>query len=212
MKNQPAEKPGRGRPASFAKDKLIADVTELFWRCGFHTLSLNTIAQKMGLKRSSLYNTFKTKEGLFTECLAHYRAHSPTKCLEDYQAGQKVGPLLHNLFDDICTLRAADPERRGCLMTNTLNELAGSKTALAQTLKQQNQARHQKVCAIIEAAIAQKELAEDSDPAILAKVILSFMAGLNLHAKSGCSQEELQQMSTLFLQAIGFKNTAKSAS
>lgn len=199
-----ATKNERGRPLSFCRESVISEVTELFWTHGYSTLSLSSIAQKLGLKRSSLYNSFETKEKLFWECLAHYGNHSPTKCLMDYQAGQAVGPMLHKMLADISTLRAKDKLSRGCLAVNTFNELATRDSSLGQKLRERQQTRLNLMAQVIEHATAQGELPADTDAVITANIVFSFMAGLNMHAKNGASEQELVDMSRVFLQKIGF--------
>lgn len=193
-----------GRPLGFSRETLINDVTELFWTHGYNNLSLNIIAQKTGLKRSSLYNTFKTKEGLFSECLKNYTLNSPTICLESYQAGEHVGALLHDMFDQICAARAKDKQHRGCFAANIYSEIALSDTNLGKTLRQKNAARQKRMIRIIEHAIEQNELPQDTSADIIGNIILSFMTGINMHAKKGATKKELQNMSRVFLEKIGF--------
>ncbi len=120
-----ATKNERGRPLSFCRESVISEVTELFWTHGYSTLSLSSIAQQLGLTRSSLYNSFETKEKPFWECLAHYGNHSPPKCLMDYQAGQGVGPSLHHKLADFSTLPAKDKLSRGWPAVDKIRRGAG---------------------------------------------------------------------------------------
>ena len=200
----------RGRPLGFSKEKLIEHVTELFWTHGYNELSLNTIAQKTGLKRSSLYNSFKTKEALFLECLQYYGLQSPTRRLEEYQDGESVSAMLHQLFEDISEKRANDSLRRGCLVLNTYCEQTGNNTDsdIAKKLQANSKKRQLRVTHIMQCAIEKGELLENEDPKLLASIILSFLNGLSIQAKNGASSRELKAMSHLFLNKLGFANPA----
>ena len=204
MKSSHPQKNEIGRPLSFPKKALINDVTELFWTHGYKNLSLNIISQKTGLKRSSLYNTFKSKEALFSECLKNYSSNSPSKCLESYQPGQNVGHMLFNMFKQICIARSKDKQHRGCLVANTFSEIFTSDTELGQTLRTKNELQQKNMTHIIVNAIKQNELPVDTNAEIIANIIISFMIGLNMHSKKGGSKKELQKMSVVFLEKIGF--------
>ena len=41
----------------------------LFWKQGFHATSMQDIVQNVGLSRSSLYESFGSKQGLFDQAL-----------------------------------------------------------------------------------------------------------------------------------------------
>lgn len=194
----------RGRPIEFSRSELIKTVTELFWSHGYHDLSLNQIAKKMGLNRSSLYNSFKTKEALFLECLEYYIENSPMALLGAHKEGQSVTDALYRIIDDICRLRSQDKENKGCLVVNIFSEMAGDSTELGQVLIKKNKKKIEYMILLMNRAIQQKELPADADPDVIAKTILFFLNGLNLHAKTGATFNELQLVAHFFLKNIGF--------
>lgn len=196
----------RGRPKKNSRGDLVAVITDLFWSHGYQPLSINEIAKELGLTRSSLYNSFKTKEALFLECMEYYLVKSPTSRFKTYVSGEPVGPLLYSVFNEICEKRSKDVNRRGCLATNTFNELASSKTDLGKKLLANNAKRKAVMTKMIQCAIEQNEIAASSDPKVFTNMIISFMNGLNIHAKTNVSMDELQKMSFTFLQTIGFKH------
>lgn len=199
------EKSPRGRPATFSREELIETVTEMFWQDGYKSISISKVAKKMGLSRTSLYNSFKTKEDLFLECLDHYAAHSPTLKLRQYQSGQNVGNLLREVLSKICEERAKDPHNRGCLAANIFHELANDKTPIGKKLLEKSKVRKNNMILLIDNAVQQNELPKHTDVETTAYIILSFMSGLNAHAKTGAKEEELKNMCRIFLINTGFK-------
>ena len=200
------EKNSKGRPCTFSREELINTVTEMFWEEGYKSLSLNKVAQKMGLSRTSLYNSFKTKEDLFLECFNHYILNSPTQKLRQHQPGQAVGELLYTVLYEICEKRAQDPKNRGCLVANIYQELLNDETPLGQKLMEKSDTRKENMIQIIECAVQQKELPQETNTKITAFIILSFMTGLNAHAKSGATEKEMKEMCRIFLKNTGFKH------
>lgn len=194
----------RGRPAGFAREQLIEKVAKLFWTHGYNNLSFNVIAQKTGLKRSSLYNSFKTKEALFTECLDYYDAKSPTQVLYRDDLEQNVGGVLRQMFDEICLQRSQDKNHRGCMAANIYDEMVTSDTELGEKLREKHRYRRERLIGLLQQAIHNGELSDNEDVYSLANIILSFMNGLNMHAKEGMSLKALQNMSHVFLAKLGF--------
>jgi len=53
------------------KIELLRTIETLFWENSFSDLSMDMIAQKLGMKKPSLYYHFASKEAMFLEVLEH---------------------------------------------------------------------------------------------------------------------------------------------
>ena len=60
-----------GKP-QFDEAAVIAAAMGVFWRHGFAAASISDLTEATGLSRSSLYQRFHDKDGLFQEALAAY--------------------------------------------------------------------------------------------------------------------------------------------
>ena len=176
----------------------------MFWTAGYENLSLRSIALKLGLRRSSLYNSFGSKQQIFSECLSRYTERSPTRCLLTYRKGQIVTTMLVQMFDLICELRAKDKLHRGCLAANAYSELAAKDSALGRQLRHHQQRRKDALVCVLNCAIQQQELHENTDSEVTADILLCFMSGLNQQAKNGSSADQLRQICHAFLRSLGF--------
>ncbi len=199
-----AEKKCRGRPASFDRDQLIAQVMELFWERGYNNLSLNEVARATGLTRASLYNAFETKEALFLEVVEQYLAKSPEAGLADIGDGEPVGPALYRFFATISTMLAADSKHRGCLAVNCLTEQLPEDSPLGRTLAGMQEKKRRIFKMLMQKAITQKEVPESTDAQVTANMLQAFLNGLSLFSKNGIPAKDLQAMSKTFLKNIGF--------
>lgn len=204
VKEKTTVKKYRGRPTSFNREELVAQVMELFWERGYNNLPLNEIAKETGLTRASLYNAFETKEALFLEAVTYYFSSSPDAALDHIKSGDPVGPVFYRLFDEACKSRAADEKRRGCLATNCISELIASKTELGETLAGMYDGRRKLIKRLIKQAIVQKELPEKTDPETTANMIQTFMSGFSIFSKNVVSEKKLQAMCHCFLKQVGF--------
>ncbi len=95
-----------------------------FWTWGYHATSIPRLEQAMGISRQSIYDTFKSKRALFLKVLKYYQrqvieinlshiesAPSPRQALCDYFAARAEDALKEDVI-------------KGCLLTNTIAELA----------------------------------------------------------------------------------------
>lgn len=54
-----------------AKQELLRTIEILFWENAFSELTMDRIAQKIGIKKPSLYYHFSSKEAMFLEVLEY---------------------------------------------------------------------------------------------------------------------------------------------
>ncbi|WP_283116788.1 TetR/AcrR family transcriptional regulator, partial [Corynebacterium stationis] len=60
------------RTAAFDKQAAIKAARDVFWRDGYAETALPALEKATGLNRSSIYNTFGSKRGLFDAAVDNY--------------------------------------------------------------------------------------------------------------------------------------------
>lgn len=102
----------------------------LFWRKGYQATSLADLLAAMGISRSSFYAAFTDKRSLFTHCLDLFAER--TLGLID-RAGADASSLdaLQSFFEGSSTGAPRANAHWGCLLVNSVTELAGVDDALA---------------------------------------------------------------------------------
>jgi TetR/AcrR family transcriptional repressor of nem operon len=111
------------RPRAFDESRLIDAAVELFWAKGYTRASLGDLTAQTGVTNGSLYQAFGTKWGLFLTAYRVYcdrRAAVVAEALGQQRSG--IDETLSAYFDAIVDDCAAHPDRRGCLMLNTISE------------------------------------------------------------------------------------------
>jgi len=106
------------RTREFDMDTVLDQAMGVFWRRGYAATSMADIYDATGLKPGSVYAALKSKEALFQRVFERYaerfRATLPTAL---------VGvPAIAAWLRVQADLAIADPERRGCLIINTVLE------------------------------------------------------------------------------------------
>lgn len=199
------EKRKVGRPSQFVKEEVVKEVTQLFWTHGYRSLSMNFIAQATGLKRSSLYNRFKSKEELYKECLDYYTSQSPISLLRNFDKTQRVGPLLSHVVLEIIKERSQDKNRRGCMAENIFDEVATEKSKVSDIVHYHYNKQYQTLFRLFEIAIHSNELSGSPNAKTLTLIFLTFINGINIHVKKGVSHEDLKTLCLSFIKMLGFQ-------
>jgi AcrR family transcriptional regulator len=114
------------RPRAYVTDEVIRAARDLFWERGYEATSLADLEERTGLNRSSLYQAFGSKRGLFEEALRHYlREEAEPRLAGLDRPGAGLAEVTGYLRGLAASLRAHPAAaRRGCLMVNTVAELA----------------------------------------------------------------------------------------
>ena len=106
------------RTREFDIDDVLDKAMAVFWKRGYAAASMADIYAATGLKPGSLYAAFKDKEELFRRCFDAYadrfRATLP--------ADREGLPAIVAWLDVQAKLASEDPERKGCLIVNTVAE------------------------------------------------------------------------------------------
>lgn len=192
-----------GRPLAFTRDDAVESAMHLFWKEGFTGVTTRDLAEAMSIQRSSFYNTFDTREAVFREALRRYGALAPDAPLDDVRPGQPVAPLLVSSLREICRVRAADRQGRGCLVCNSISELVQVDDELGPLIAGAVQARIVKVERLLRQAEAQGEFRVPTDVAGSAKAFVAFLVGLNTISKIVRDEAQLWAICRAFLAGMG---------
>jgi len=122
LRRQPAT---AGRPRQFDAQAVVRAARELFSERGPELTSIADLEQRTGLDRSSLYNTFGSKQGLFEAALRSYLEEGIEARLTFLRQPAAGLSAVVAFFVGMAETLRADPARaeRGCLMVNTVAEL-----------------------------------------------------------------------------------------
>ena len=192
-----------GRPVSFSRERAIDQAMQLFWSDGYQAVTATDLADAMGIQRSSFYNSFGTKEAVFTEAVETYARQAPDAILDSVQPGDPAIPTLIKALRALCRARAGDKDARGCLICNSIAELIGVDETLGPMLNSALKMRIESMERLFELAVEQKEYVPSSSVEDVARTTVSFLIGVNVISKVIRSERELWGICRTFLQGIG---------
>jgi AcrR family transcriptional regulator len=167
-----------GKP-QFDESAVIDAAVDVFWTHGYAAASINQLTAATGLSRSSLYQRFQDKDGLFGEALSRYttRVVGRMAAVQGASMRERLGALLR----DFLPKETRHNRPPGCLLARCCAEMAdlpeaGRALALAGLARQRAVVEE-----ILRGAVASGELAPDADIDGLAWYYLGVLqAVLNL--------------------------------
>jgi len=190
----------KGRPREFDVEKVLDRALKVFWRKGYEGASLSQLTKAMGINRPSLYAAFGNKEALFRKALDRY-AEGPAAYVRealDQPTARAVAERLLGGTIDVLT----DPRNpRGCLMVQGALACAEAAESVRRELAARRAASEAAVRRRFERARAEGDLPADSDPADLARYVVTVLRGMAVQAAGGAGREELRRVAEMALRA-----------
>jgi AcrR family transcriptional regulator len=114
------------RTRAFDDAQVVRAARDVFWERGYAASSLAQLQQATGLSKSSLYETYGSKRGLFGRAAEGYLAEIIDPRLAPVEAVGAARGELVGYFASVATLLRSAPDRvarRGCLLLNSAMEL-----------------------------------------------------------------------------------------
>ena len=160
------------------------------------------LLEAMGLSKSSLYQTFGSKQQLFERCLSHYTDWLSAKMADELEAAGSGRKFIENTFDQVASTAQQPEGNMGCLIANSASELGQREPALALPVKEGilHFTRIFKV-AVIQGQ-AEGTISTDADPLALADYLMGSMNGLRIMIKAGADRRTAKGMVKLILKAL----------
>jgi TetR/AcrR family transcriptional regulator, transcriptional repressor for nem operon len=191
------------RPKEFNPDEALDKAMQVFWHKGYEATSMEDLLTAMDLNRGSLYDTFGDKRQLFLKVMDRY---CTTFVGSKFSLLDQPGPALPTLRQFIFGMiegALADPQRRGCLIANTVMELAPHEKEIAGTLRQALKMAEDTFFKILTRAKQQGELQKGQDPRALARFITTMLQGTIVMIKAGASADTVKQTAETALSILG---------
>jgi TetR/AcrR family transcriptional repressor of nem operon len=156
----------------------------------------------MDLNRGSLYDTFGDKRQLFLKVVDRYCTTfvgSKFSLLD--QPGPAL-PALRRFIHDMIEGALADPQRRGCLIANTVMELSPHEEEIAGTLRQALKMAEDTFFKVLARAKQQGELKDDKNPRTLARFLTTMLQGIIVMIKAGAPADAVSQTAETALSIL----------
>jgi len=192
-----------GRPSKFDRAAAVEVAMTEIWKNGMAASSAKALSEKLAITRSSFYNAFGNRDQLFGEVLALYFRQSPDRAFADLGPDDRVLEILHDTLKEVCRVRAADPDARGCMAVNCVAELVGTDPTLGPVMKGAINGSIKGLENLLMQAVRNGEIENPDDLRGTALALQNLLIGLNLMSKVVRSEKDLWAATRLTLQGLG---------
>ena len=184
------EKRPVGRPREFDEGAALEAAMGAFWRKGYEATSLAGLCDATGLHKGSLYQTFGSKHELFMQALRHYIDGHFSEVAKAMESSDSPIGNIRAAMQKAVSIVSGDS---GCLMVNSLVELAPHDSVVRETLQATAQRRMQKMAELVAQAQAAGEIRDDNPPEAIAMQLMVTLAGLSATMKGFLSEKQAMQ-------------------
>jgi AcrR family transcriptional regulator len=189
-----------GRPREFDVDEALDRALKVFWRKGYEGATLPELTEAMGINRPSLYAAFGSKEGLFRKALDRY-AQGPAGYVRAALAEPTARAVAERLLAGTIDLVTDRRNPRGCLVVQGALACGEAAESVRRELAARRLASEAALRERFERALEEGDLPAGSDPADLARYIITVIQGIAVQAAGGASRPDLRRVAEMALRA-----------
>lgn len=197
-----------GRPRMFDETAVLDAAVGEFRVHGFADTSTEQLCDASGVRRSSLYNTFESKDELFVRALERYvsvtgQAQEAALTDESASGAERLRALL-----DLVVTEERDAAVRGhaagCMVVGSrMTPDLGTRDERIKTLL--DRALERQTSLLVQAVRMGRldgSLRHDLDPHTAALTVITLISGLRVLAQAGAGSDELRGVADLALSTL----------
>jgi len=190
-----------GRPYEFDRQETLTRAMDVFWEKGYRATSIQNLVDKMGIKRGSIYNTFGDKHQLFIEAIEHYGDVVTTQMIEVLQSPGSPVENIKRFFNSIVE-SSSNPQNKGCLISNTVVELAPHDDEAADVVTGILEKIQSAFLNCLNKAVKLGELPPKTNTHILSSFLATSTHGLIVTGKSAIDRGQLKDVVGVIISTL----------
>ncbi len=179
---------------TFNRKQVLQNATEIFHKKGYNGTSMQDLVDATSLNRSSIYNSFGSKLGMFMEVLSHYQSLYKSQMGKELMHSHNASNMIKAIFNIYLKDIYGDQDRKGCLIVNCKSEMTNQEP-LIKSFMEQNQ---EQTIAMLEDVVhngqMEKIFNEDQTAAQYALYLYSSIQGLRMTGILTNNEEELKNL------------------
>ncbi|WP_326675069.1 TetR/AcrR family transcriptional regulator [Streptomyces sp. NBC_01237] len=195
-----------GRPRQFDEEQAVRAACRVFWAKGYEGTSTQDLCEATGLGRSSIYNTFKSKNHVFLRALSYYVDTMTGRQIaildqEGPSAAERLRELLSVIVDSEMENRRSG-YGSGCFTVNTITGLAASDPKVADVLEKDLERRLTSLRAVVAEGKRDGSVGSPRAAEGLAWYVTAVISGMRIAAQSGADRTVMEDIARSGLDAL----------
>jgi AcrR family transcriptional regulator len=180
-----------GKP-QYDETSVIDAAMEVFWRHGYAAASISDLTAATGLSRSSIYQRFGDKDGLFQEVLAAYTERLLRRM--NAARGETQRERLEALLRHYLPKPSAPTRMPGCLLARSCTEMADLSAPGQEIARAGIGRQHELLASLLRDAVTAGELPQETDIGAMAWHYLGVMQAILNLPQAGATPLALDRM------------------
>jgi TetR/AcrR family transcriptional repressor of nem operon len=190
------------RTKSFNEEETLDKAKEVFWQKGYNGTPPQDILEHTGLSRSSLYDTYGDKRTLFIKTLHRYRQCETAAAIRYLDEAADPAQAIRRMFQATYEAFMTEQPRKGCLMVNTLNEMASHDEEVEEIIRENRQALEEAYARAIRRGQQQGRIEKTHQPRVLARYLVNSLWGLTTNIKLGLGKKAADDIVRITLSVL----------
>lgn len=191
----------RGRPRNFDRKIALRRAMELFWTKGYDGTSMSDLIAAMDINSPSIYAAFGSKEKLFLETVALYRATEGGRIW----SAMMTAPSARAAIEAMLRVSAEEFTRtrkpRGCLVVLGALHADDENKTVHRELQAHRAENVTLLLTRLKRGVAEGELPNDANLRAIATFYITVQQGMSIQARDGASRKALLAVATCAMAA-----------
>ena len=190
------------RPLEFDREVVLEQCMLQFWENGYDKTSISDLEEVSGLKRTSLYNSFDSKDGLFKSVIEYF---IETKCAYWTNILLKPDCFVTGVDNLMSTMIRENFDAKyptGCLITYSAAGIDNYSQQISDAIRQGHEITFRGLKTAIRKAIKAGNLRTDTKVDALALFVLNNFQGTMVLSKTIGTKTSLRHVKETVLDAI----------
>lgn len=181
---------------------MLERAMRVFWRRGYQATTLAELLEAMELSKSSFYETFGTKRDLLLTAMRRYAGSGMSGLIAPLLEPDASRPAIEKTFAKMVRHARSAEGRRGCLVNNTLGEVAPNDPVVFAATREVLEHLESILVAVVTRGQEKGEITRKEDARALARYLANSIGGLNLVAKARPDRRTLDDIVRVTLRAL----------
>jgi TetR/AcrR family transcriptional repressor of nem operon len=191
------------RTKQFDERQALVSAMLVFWEKGYEGTSINDLEQAMGLKRTSIYNTFGNKSAIFERVMSCYKESVMAALFAELDSAPDIREGVRRMLNGALDIHFDEDNPGGCLVVLSIVESGQhdeqSQASMQQTIQELKSALQKRL------SKAKKDgaLSKDLDAGATATTIATTMTGMMVMGKANFTKASLKKTVNQVVSLLG---------
>ena len=181
------------RSKQFDERQALVSAMLVFWEKGYEGTSISDLEQAMGLKRTSIYNTFGNKSAIFERVMTCYKESMMSALFAAMDEAPDIREGMRRLLNGALDTHFDEDSPGGCLVVLSLMESGQHDEQSLDSMQQTIHELKNAVQARLNKAKKSGELSRHLDAGSTATTITTTMTGMMVMGKANFTRASLKK-------------------